>query len=332
MRLISEIKLRAHMLLEMNPSPVVKLRLLRDVLHVPTDHAQLQSVSSLIDQSRQVQLLIEEQRNDGGWGAFHSRSSTSKQKTASTEVAVERAINLGLGQDHPTLERAKEYILSIMRGENRFPDYHEKNDRWATGMRLFLASTLSLIDPQNEELEADRELWREIAIQTFRSGTYSERDEIQAHKELTGASVKNSYLKINNRYSLNVLGSKAELLPMEVERALLNWICDYEGGIGYLEIPLSAEPPLTKPGPIDRWFASLEMMSRLFRQSVQYLAGHIDWIWDQQDRDGLWDFGPRATTSILLPLADSWRAKGSRRIDWSTRVLLLVSSQLRAKL
>jgi hypothetical protein len=327
---VSKIESRAKMLLEMKPSPVARLRLLRDVLLAPPYREDPQSVSNLVGQSKQVHYLTEDQRVDGGWGAFHSRSKSSSQKIASTEVAVERSISLGLGQDHPVLTRTKEYILSIMRGENRFPDYHEKNDRWETGMRLFLASTLSLIDPLNEELEIDRALWREIAMRTFRSGTYSEQDEIQAHLDLTGASVKNSYLKINNRYSLNILGSKEDLLPPEVEMAIVNWLWQYDEGIGYLEMPLSKEPTLTKPGPLDRWFTSLEMMSRLFCYSVQLMVRQIEWIWGHHDSIGLWDFGPRSTSSTFMPLADDWRSKEQRRIDWSTRVLILASSNLRA--
>lgn len=112
-RTISEIESRAGILLEMNPSPVVQFRLRRDVLHVFADNGRRRFESSLIEQSKQVQYLLDEQREDGGWGVFHSRSRKSRQKIASTEVGVERAINLGLPQDHPSLMRVKEYILSI---------------------------------------------------------------------------------------------------------------------------------------------------------------------------------------------------------------------------
>jgi hypothetical protein len=74
------------------------------------------------------------------------------------------------------------------------------------------------------------------------------------------------------------------------------------------------------------------MMSRLFCHSVQLMVRQIEWIWGHHDSIGLWDFGPRSTSSTFMPLADDWRSKEQRRIDWSTRVLILASSNLRAQL
>lgn len=326
-----ELNARAQLLLGRNPSPVAALRLKRDVLRLPPGDQQLELLLEQVSHSHHVRNLIQEQNPDGGWGAFHTRTTKSKQKTGSTEVAVERAINLGLSPDHACLVRAKNYILSIMHGEFQFPDRHEKNDRWTTGMRLFLASTLSLIDPSNEELDQDRALWRDIVVRSFRSGAYSEKDEILAHRELTGASVKNSYLTIDNRYTLNILGSKGGLLPMEVETAFVKWLWSRDEGIGYLEAPLSKMPQFSAPGPFERWTISLEMMSRLALRSARFLAKQIMCIWERQDQEGLWDFGSRAAFSTFLPLSDTWRSRSDRKVDWSTRVLLLASNWLRER-
>ena len=95
-------------------------------------------------QSRCIRELADEQWEDGGWGRLvHSRNTKLKQKIASTEVGVERALALGLDATHP-ISRTR-YLLAILQGKLAFPDYHEKNDRWQTGMRLLLTSTLSFI-------------------------------------------------------------------------------------------------------------------------------------------------------------------------------------------
>ena len=273
--------------------------------------------------SRWVRELAEEQRSDGGWGPFHSRSTLLKQRIPSTEVGVERALALGLDASHPILTEAREYIVAVMRGDLAFPDYHEKNDRWATGMRLFLASTLSLIEPEHPALDEDRELWSEIAKRTFRSGTYDEQDEIDAHAELTGATVKDSYLLIGGRYQLSILGSKAGLLTSETEDALLRWLWERPQGIGYLGIPLS-EPPPAKPGPFDRWLASLELVARCFPSRAEFAAPAIEWLWDRRNGEAFWDFGPRPAASSFLPLSDNWRHRKDRAFDWTTRILLLL--------
>jgi len=113
------------------------------VLRRPDDDPELKWAKGRLGLSLCVQELEGEQWEDGGWGAFHSRSTRLKQKIASTEVGVERALALGLDRSHPVLEKASAYIIDIMEGRRAFPDHHERNDRWETGMRLFLASTLA---------------------------------------------------------------------------------------------------------------------------------------------------------------------------------------------
>jgi hypothetical protein len=310
--------------LEQGPGEIVRYRLLRDVLRRPDDDPELKWAKARLDLSRCVQELKGEQWEDGGWGPFHSRSTHLKQRIASTEVGVERALALGLDRSHPVLQKAAAYIIDIMEGRRAFPDRRERNDRWETGMRLFLASTLSLIEPEHEILDADRELWGEITRRTFRSGEYREEDEVAAHAELTGATVKDSYLVLNNRYSLNILGSVEGLPPAEVEGALLGWLWNRGDGIGYLHVPLGGVPPVEKAGRFDRWLTSLEMLGRLFPGWVDCAQEAVSWIWEQRDAEGTWDFGPRPGYVSVLPLSDSWRRRQDRRFDWTTRVLVLL--------
>lgn len=295
-------------ILEETPGVVVRHRLLRDVLRKGFNSPELQQATDDLKHSRHVQELANEQRADGGWGAFHSRSALLKQRIPSTEVGVERALFLGLDASHPILRKASTYLLSIMQGDIVFPDYHEKNNRWQTGMRLFLTSTLSLIYPDHPALNDDRELWHEIARRTFQSGKYSEKDEVNAHTDLTGATIKDSYLVLNNRYQLNILGSIPGMLSEKLEMALCRWLWERPDGIGYLGIPLN-QPPPTRPGPFYRWLTSLEMLSRLFPTWVRFTQSSIEWLWKQRNEQGNWNVGPRPTSISYLPLSDNWRNK-----------------------
>jgi hypothetical protein len=320
---ISVIEETAGRVLEQELGPVARYRLLRDVLRRPGDDPTLAQAKADLAHSRCIHDLAAEQWADGGWGAFHSRSTGRKQNIPSTEVGVERALSLGLDAAHPILARAAAYIIGIMRGEIAFPDYHEKNDRWLTGMRLFLASTLSLIQPAHPLLDADRQLWLEIARRTLQSGEYSEQDEIRAHADLTGATVKDSYLVLSSRYQLNVLGSIPGTLSPELEWALLRWLWQRPTGIGYLTVPLAGPPP-QQPGPFDRWLASLELLARLFPGWVRFAQPAVAWLWLQRDEQGCWDFGPKPDSLSNLPLSDSWRKKQDRAFDWTIRVLVLL--------
>jgi len=314
----------ASSMLDQDAGPVVRYRLLRDVLCRPTGDAQLVQARKRLEESRRVRELAAEQWEDGSWGAFHSMNTRRRQKVPTTEVGVERALALGLDRMHPILQKASRYIVEAMVGERTFPDYHEKNDRWPTGMRLFLASTLSRIQPDHPLLDEDRRLWLKIARRAFRSGEYREEDEIGAHAELTGATVKDSYLVLNGRYQLNILGSIPGLLSEELERALLRWLWSRPDGIGYLNVLLSAPPPCGVPGPFDRWLASVESLARLFPAWVRFARPSVDWLWAQRDDQGFWDLGPRPTFASYLPLSDSWRRRQDRVFDWTTRVLALL--------
>jgi hypothetical protein len=211
----------------------------------------------------------------------------------------------------------------MIQGRLAFADPAEKNDRWPIGVRLFLASTLSLIHPAHPVLDGDKKLWHRIAQRTFQSGQYDEQDEIEAHAELTGASVKGSYLVLNGKYQLNLLGSTSGMLSTEREHNLLRWLWGKVNGIGYLGIPLNLEPPAS-PGPFDRWLSSLELLARSFPSWVEFARPSIAWLWEQRDEQGYWDFGPRPVSVSNLPLSDSWRARRNREYDWTTRVLVLL--------
>ena len=318
--LIEEI---ATQMLAQRPGSTVRLRLLRDVLRCPQTDPDVCQARRDLEQSRNVLNLAAEQRADGGWGAFHSRSTRARQRIPSTEVGVERALALGLDPAHPILARAATCILDILHGRRPFPDYHEKNDRWPTGMRLFLASTLSLIHPDQPLLDQDRALWSEIARRAFGSGRYRPEDEQAAHTALTGATVASSYLTLNGRYQLNILGSAPGLLPRELEEALLHWLVERPAGIGYLEVPLRVPPPAS-PGPLDRWFSSWELLARLFPAWIRFASPVIEWLWQRRNDQGHWDLGPRSGAVSFLPLSDDWRQGCARQLDWTTRVLILL--------
>jgi hypothetical protein len=89
--------------------------------------------------------------------------------------------------------------------------------------------------------------------------------------------------------------------------------------------PLSRLPSLSKAGQLERWLASLELLSR-FPSWVEFVEETIQWLWGMRNIDGWWDLGSRSVTSVMLPLSDHWRRKKFRQIDWTTRILLLMSA------
>jgi len=328
MKELKAIEETAYRVLQEDPDPVVRFRLLRDVLRVPRDTNTLIDARREMLQSRSVQELESEQREDASWGRFHSAMKT-KGKIVTTEAAVERGLALGLEASDPIFRATISYLSRLLEGTIDFPDPPERNNRWTTGKQLFAAATLARICPTLPILDRTWELWANIARHAFASGEYDSEAEIRAHQMLTGASVKDSYLVLNNRYQLALLGSRATKLSKSLENALVDWVWRKEDGVGYLEIPLSNPPCFFTSGMLDRLFTSLELLS--YFPSWRRLGGNlICWLWTKRNNEGFWNFGHRASMSVYFPLSESWRKKGYRQHDWSTRVLALLRNYYNA--
>ena len=313
----------AEGILARDPGTDGRIHLLRDALQRPPHSPEVVQAREDLATSRRVQELQREQWNDGSWGRLHSQDSSAGQKIGATEVGVERALALGLDAAHSVLYKASRYLTGILEGRILCRDRAEKNDRWDTGVRLFSAATLAWIQPDLPVLDAVWELWMNLARRTFASGAYDPEAEIRAHRELTGASVQHSYLVLDSKYALALLGARAAALPRDLEAALLRWVWHKEDGIGYLEEKVSRLPGPGESGHFERWFASLELLSR-FPVWRELASDVIRWFWDTRTPAGLWDFGPRSNLSIVLPLSESWRRQRARQVDWTTRVLVLL--------
>ncbi len=312
-------------ILSNDPGVVVHYLLLRDLLKLPEDSSQLKTAKQNLHKSLQVQNLQSEQWQDGSWGAFHSRSTKLKQKIPSTEVGVARALTLGLDRNSGVLSKAENYISDLLQNKIKFPDYEEKNDRWETGKNLFLSSTLATINPDHPLLDEPRNLWLKILQRTFQSGSYKEDDEINAHQELTGATVKDSYLVLKSRYHLILLGSKKEIIQEKLQRKYFDWIWNQKSGISYLTASLNRGIPFDYPGQLDRWFASQELLSKYFPEIWQeYFGKYAELLFEIQTDNSFWDLGSRVSTQHYFPLSRNWKARSRRYADWTTRILILL--------
>jgi hypothetical protein len=312
----------AAQILRERPSPVVRFRLLRDVLKEKPNSDVFVGARAEMLKSDWVRELASEQREDGSWGRFHS-ATKCEGKIATTETAVGRGLALGLEASDTIFRAAIDYLTCLLEGKVEFPDPAERNNRWATGTQLFAATTLAKICPSLSVLDEAWRLWVEIAERTFVSGRYDWEAEVRAHEALTGASVKDSYLVLNNRYQLELLGSRADKLPEALENSLFDWVWHRSNGVGYLGVPLANPPKKFTAGMLERLFMSLEILCG-FPSWRKHADGIVDWFWKQRDSEGLWDFGPRASMTVYFPLSENWRKSKNRQHDWTTRILTLL--------
>ena len=306
------------------PDPSVRVRLLRDGLQVPPEDARLMKAREALDDSAHVALLRDMQRADGSWGRLHSRDTSVRQSVPTTEWAVERAVAIGIDASHPILNAATTYLADVIAGRVVPSDPPEKNDRWATGVRLFAASTLARIDPSHPAIDPVWALWHEVARRTFASGAYSAEGEADAHSELTGVSVRGTYLVLSNRYALSLLASRADRMDEGLAQAVARWVWGSPRGVGYFEVPLSAPPDTMSAGILERFLLSHEIVAG-FGMVAAPTGPLVDWLGKRRRANGLWDLGPRASWTPALPLSESWRRSDARAVDWTARILALVS-------
>ena len=317
------LKAIALRILRSGPDPAVRVRLLRAVLRVLPEDPRLVRATAELDASRHVQALTSEQAADGGWQRLHSADAKTVRRVPTTEWAVERAVALGLDRTHTVLQNARGYLESVLAGTLVPEDPAEKNDRWPTGVRLFAAATLSRFDPENAVLDPVWDLWHEIAEQTFADGIYDPEAEAAAHDRLTGASARDSYLILSNRYAVTLLASRAERIDPALRDAYIRWLWRRPEGIGYLNMPLPPPGLCPTPSQIERWFRSHELLAR-FRSPMIPTGPILEWLDRYRTDTGGWDLGLRLPGGCVLPLSPNWRAKGTREIDWTSRVLTLL--------
>ena len=313
----SQIESLGQAILEFQPNAIVRLRILRDVLHQSPGSADLENALSQVMLHPWVKELAKEQHPDGSWGRFHSMDSSVKSRFPTTETAVRRALALGLDKRTPILSRANEYMHSILDGKAAWSDRVEKSEGWPIGVEVITAATLAQVDPEHPATLPAWEYWTEIANRSFPHGSYDPSAEWNAHKALRGHGLR--YL--GSRYVLTVLGAHSASLPASLDRQIVDWVWNNPAGIGYLGADLQHPEPFH----IFQWLESLEIMSCF--QNWGAIAGRVySWLWNQRSQNGLWDFGTKVSKSAYFPLSDDWRRGRNRFLDHSTRVLACLSA------
>jgi hypothetical protein len=318
---LNDVQATAELLLEQNPDPVPRFLLQRDVLRLPADDPRLVESKSAVMRGAGVRQLAETQESNGSWGRFHSQDTKRQQRFPTTEVAVRRALALGLDKNSDILKRAAAYMERHLQGLETWTDPPEKHEGWPVNIRFVTAGTLARIDRTHPMLDEFWRLWAEIAARTFQSGRYDPAAERQAHRELNGIVTKNKYMKLWMMYPLIILSSTANQLPPDLESVVLDWIWHGDHGVYYMY-----------GWPLDRflgvgsnqfpgWLDTVDMLSD-FAGWRSVCRDAIDWIWEQQNTSLGWDFGP--CKLFYFPLSESWRKPGNREIDCTTRVLILL--------
>jgi hypothetical protein len=311
----NQIESLGRRLLNCQPNAIILHRILRDVLRLPPGCADIEITRLQMLTHPWVAELACEQRPDGTWGRFHSMDSTLKSRFPTSETAIRRALALGLEKDDPVLARAVGFMEQVLEGKAAWSDRVEKSKGWLIGVEAITAGTLAQVDSAHPSILPAWEYWVEIARRCFPKGAYDPQAEWKAHKELRGIGI----IYLRSRYVLTLLGSRRADLPAGIDHRIIDWIWHNPEGVGYL----GADMQHPQPFHIFNWLESLEILAH-FQSWRDVAVGALNWLWNQRNADGLWDFGAKVSKSFHFPLSDDWRKTGNRAVDHSTRILVLL--------
>ena len=342
-----QIRELAAAIVEATESPALRVHLLRDLLDVPPDDPRVTEAAEALEESRWIRQLAADQHEDGGWGAVHTATYPRTQSIPTTEVAIDRAVALGLPRSHPILERAAGYLRDVLDGRSRFPEGDPEAHVWRIAHAIITGAKLAQIAPDDPRVRTLRNVWAKVFARAFRSGSHDLAAEREAHHKLLGVPIEaRSWLMYGEYHdghhlckyrtaliaSLpNEVGARPNELNPDAERVLLRTACEAEYSLTYFHTPLS-KPPKPHPSKVNAWLASWELLAG-FRFWCEVAEDAMAWLCSRRGRDGYWDFGPRPTVALfvpwVLPFSESWRQKSARKFDWTARVLLLLNAYLR---
>lgn len=315
----------ARRVLGESPDPPVRVRLLREVLQRPAHDAELIAATEALDRSSHVRVLLDEQRDDGSWGRFHTKDYAAKQKIGRTEKGVQRAVELGLPRSHTVLRKVRTYLEAVLKGRVQIPDRAERHANWPTGVAMFAGAMLSTFAPESSALDETWEFWSSVVRRSFATGRHDLDAELQAHRQILGRSGKPAWMRLHSKYVVMVLGSRAERLPPDVEAAYVRWLWeDCPKGLVYVDVPLDQYPQKLRGWRLHAWLRLLELLSA-FPSSRPSAEPAIKRLLSARNREGLWDFGIQPSCPRF---SDNYRRKGVTAHDWTTRVTCLLSRYL----
>jgi hypothetical protein len=149
-------------LLLSDPSPCLRLLVLRDLLHKPQDDPERQELETLRATDPLVVELIEKQKPDGSWHRIGINDNAPGGALQVTAQALTRLGYLGFTSEHPAVKRAADFIFALQQPDGSWPqakDFQEKEEDWGYDMMPFqtafplrgLASCGYAQDPRSEK-------------------------------------------------------------------------------------------------------------------------------------------------------------------------------------
>lgn len=266
-----------------------------------------------------ARAILSQQNPDGTWGTqFHTLSVPDRRKgLLTTEQALRRLHRLGFTIEDEPVRRAVDCMSACLRGERKIDDYWEKTHDWALFTRLMLSAWVRMFQPENAPALEFARLWAQVIGAAFQSGGFDGEAYAQAYGEAFHSKQRGAREK-DFAVFYHVALLRGVLAP-ETEGRFVDHILSGPSGIYYIyEKPLARLPEAFATREASRYLAALELLAE-YPSAREKLGFAADWLAQNQDENGQWDFGPKARDGVYFPLSDSWRKAADRRTDCTWR-------------
>ena len=310
----------AEKLLSLDPDPIPRYVIARQLLDLDPAHPDCRAAYEAVCAHPYVEKIAAAQNERGFWDPFHG----------TTEGNIRRLLSFGLDASHPTLARARAYLVRLSDGWETTGQY-EKQDHplWYPEMLepLIAASMLSLLEPDHPLVQKHRSVWAAFAEEIFADGDYDEAHDIAVKASHFGYPVRRPIPPFNY-YCLLLTApvNGKSVLSEKTDRALVDFVMTKLPSLGYVY----NEPPGI-PIPIDtyrrdsrdfwHWVRALSIIAP-YRGFAAYEKTIGDFLLSQRNEGGLWTFPRR----FDLSLSDRFAGK-HKTVDSSLFVLRILCGQ-----
>ncbi len=278
----------AKALLEFCEYPAVQYKVNYSILDVPYEDGELSLLRKIFLKSDIVEEMYQTQDINGGWGNFQSKDYSVKAKIPTSSVGIERCLYIGLTvEDRDILFMAVEYLKELLLGTSHEKIW-EKNERAVPWQRARVCNLLEAITPNAPICDETWRQWLFIAGRAYEDGEYSyERDKAAQHEV---------FLTRESRLvpmQSELLLKRREEISVSLEDAMLRHLGGYacENGYFWDKTP-NRLPEHFRYDKTRRWFKTFNYINQ-FRGSKLYLKSAVDWIMENVQEDGVWDWGPQ---------------------------------------
>lgn len=276
--------------------------------------------------SKWAEELISLQREDGSWGNFHTASSSSKPPLT-TESALRRLKILGYTIDDAPIQKAVEYMLACMKGQDAIPDRREKTHNWNIFTEMMLATRIREFTCAEETVNRVALKWSGILSEAFMSGKYDHNAYKMAYSKRFAEKPRGDrFMDFVSFYQVSLL---SHTLEPKKERALFDYILNHPEGIYYVyDGPIGVKgvksvPPIFASKQTSQYLGAIELLTQ-YRNSLDKLQFVVPWLIKNRNKNGKWDLGAIANDKVYFPLSDDWRKVETREEDCTYRVQRLL--------